>query len=242
MRRRTVFALPLAALAFDGGGARAAPLLEDVVERLLLAELPRLLGPAARYIAKVQGAWPDGSEFKQIAVTGERVAQPANPVIDRLQATLRDVQVDVARQRVDSVGDAQVEVRLRAGDVAGFLRARGWVEGAAVGFTGRNGIVVTGRPALQGATLPALGEVEFRGRLLPQGSQLRLTVDAVRVAGFEATELARAVLEATINPLFDAQAYAAPSQIDDAQVSSDNGDNTMLIRASGSRIQPKPLR
>jgi hypothetical protein len=239
MRRRSIVALPFAVGMLAAHGARAAPLLEDVVERLLLAELPRMLGPAARYTAKVQGAWPDGSEFKQIAVTGERVAQPGNPVLDRLQATLRDVQVDVGRQRVDSIGDAQVEVRLRAGDVAGFLRKQGWVEGAAVGFTGRNGIVVTGQPVMQGYTAPALGIVEFRGRLVPQGSQLRLTVDAVRIAGFEATELTRAVLEGTINPLFDAQAYAAPAQIDDAQVQP---DNTMLIRASGSRLRPTPTR
>jgi hypothetical protein len=239
MQRRSIVAWPFAAWLLATRGAQAAPLLEDVVERLLLAELPRMLGPAARYIAKVQGAWPDGSEFKQIDVSGERVAQPGNPVLDRVQATLRDVQVDVGKQRVDSIANAQVEVRLRAGDVAGFLRKQGWVEGAAVGFTGRNGIVVTGQPVMQGTTAPALGVVEFRGRLVPQGSQLRLTVDSVRVAGFEATELLRAVLEGTINPLFDAQAYAVPSQIDDAQVQP---DNTMLIRASGSRLRPVPAR
>lgn len=238
-RRRAIVAVPLAAWAGTHSRANAAPLLEDVVERLLLAELPRMLGPAARYSAKVQGAWPDGSEFKQIDVAGERVAQPGNPVLDRVQALLRDVQVDVGRQRVDSIANAQVEVRLRAGDVAGFLRKQGWVEGAAVGFIGRNGIVVTGQPVMQGYTAPALGSVEFRGRLLPQGSQLRLTVDAVRIAGFEATELLRAVLEGSINPIFDAQAYAVPSQIDDAQVQP---DNTLLIRASGSRIKPGPLR
>jgi hypothetical protein len=239
MRRRSIVAQPFAFGALATRSAHAAPLLEDVVERLLLAELPRMLGPAARYTAKVQGAWPDGSEFKQIAVIGERIAQPGNPVLDRLQATLLDVQVDVGRQRVDSIGDAQVEVRLRAGDVAGFLRKQGWVEGAAVGFTGRNGIVVTGQPVMQGYTAPALGNVEFRGRLVPRGSQLRLTVDAVRIAGFEATELTRAVLEGTINPLFDAQAHAAPSQIDDAEVQA---DNSMLIRASGSRLRPAPQR
>lgn len=239
MQRRPILAWPFAAGLLAARGARAAPLLEDVVERLLLAELPRVLGPAARYTAKVQGAWPDGSEFRQIDVSGERVAQPGNPVLDRVQATLRDVQIDVGKQRVDSIANAQVEVRLRAGDVAGFLRKQGWVDGAAVGFTGRNGIVVTGQPVMQGYTAPALGVVEFRGRLVPQGSQLRLTVDSVRIAGFEATELTRAVLEGTINPLFDAQAYAVPSQIDDAQVQP---DNTMLIRASGSRIRPNATR
>lgn len=239
MQRRSFVAWPLAAGCLVGRGVQAAPLLEDVVERLLLAELPRVLGPAARYTAKVQGAWPDGSEFRQIDVSGERVAQPGNPVLDRVQATLRDVQVDVGRQRVDSIANAQVEVRLRASDVAGFLRKQGWVDGAAAGFTGRNGIVVTGQPVMQGYTAPALGNVEFRGRLLPQGSQLRLTVDSVRVAGFEATELLRAVLEGTINPLFDAQAYAVPSQIDDAQVQP---DNSLVIRASGSRLKPTASR
>lgn len=219
--------------------AAAAPLLENVVERLLNAELPRMLGPAARYSAKVQGAWPDGSLFKQIDVTGERLARPGNPVVDRLQASLREVEVDVGRQRVDSIGAAQAEVRLRAGDVAAFLQKQGWVDGPAVGFTGRNGIVVTGRPMMAGYMAPALGTAEFRGRLLPQGSQLRLTVDSVRIAGFEATELTRAVLEETINPLFDASAYAAPTQIDSAEVQA---DNTMLIRASGSRLKPAALR
>ena len=78
--------------------------------------------------------------------------------------------------------------------------------------------------------------MEFRGRLLPQGSQLRLTVDAVRIAGFEATELTRSVLEGTINPLFDASAYAAPTRIDSAQVQGD----AMVITASGSRVVPTP--
>ncbi|HEU4458039.1 MAG TPA: hypothetical protein VFR90_02835 [Methylibium sp.] len=231
--RRCVLAwlAALAAPSFAQPGKR----LEDVIEALLAAELPRVIGPAARYTSKVEGAFPDGSQIERVALVGERVARPGNPVLDRFEATLRQVEIDTLRRRVDAIGDAQVEVRLRAGDVAGFLRSQGWVDGAAVGFTGRDGIVVSGRPMMNGYVAPGLGAAEFRGRLLPQGSQLRLAVDAVRIAGFEATEIARAVLEGTINPIVDAQAYAVPARIDDAAVSE---GNVMVVRASGSRVVP----
>lgn len=220
------------------GPAWSAALLEDAVEDLLTAELPGVLGPAARYTAKVIGAWPDGSHFEQVRVVGERVARPGNPVIDRLQADLRDVEVDAPRRRVDAIGDAQISARLRAADLAAFLRRQGWVHDAAVTFSGRDGITVTGRPSLAGlTTVPALGQAEFRGRLLPQASRLLLAVDAVRMAGFEATELTRALLEGTVNPLFDTSAYAVPSRIDAVEVQGD----AMVISASGSGFKPAAL-
>ncbi|MBA3592023.1 LmeA family phospholipid-binding protein [Methylibium sp.] len=230
-RRSTLGFLLLGASGWSSGAA----LLENVVEDLLIAELPRVLGPAARYGAKVIGAWPDGSHFEQVRVVGERVARPGNPVIDRLEADLRDVEVDALRRQVDSIGDAQASAHVRAADLAAFLRRQGWVQGATVTFSGRNGITVTGRPSMAGfTTAPALGNAEFRGRLLPQGSQLRLAVDAVRIAGFEATELTRAVLEGTINPILDTSAYAVPSRIDAVEMQG----GAMVIRASGSGLKP----
>lgn len=235
MRRRAAFGLLIGtwSLAF------AARRLEDVAAQLLEAELPRVLGPAARYVATVGGAWPDGSHFERVEVLGERVARPGNPVIDRLQATLLDVEVDVPRRRVDAIGDARAEVRIRAADLAAFLQQQGWVQEAAVAFEGANRIVVTGRPSMAGyTTVPALGKAEFRGRLLPHGSTLRLTVDAVRIAGFEATELTRGVLEGTINPLFDTSAYAVPSEVDAVEVQGES----LVIQASGSGLKPVPPR
>lgn len=232
IRRRTALGLLMMGSC---GLAFGAKRLEDVAAQLLEAELPRVLGPAARYVATVGGAWPDGSHFERVDVVGERVARPGNPVIDRLTANLVDVEVDVPRRRVDAIGGAQAEVRIRSADLAAFLQQQGWVQEASVAFGGRDGIVVSGRPSMAGyTTAPALGKAEFRGRLVPQGSTLRLTVDAVRIAGFEATELTRGVLEGTINPLFDTAAYAVPSQVDAVQVQGDS----LVIRASGSELKP----
>lgn len=235
-RKRCAGALVVLALLVPCGAVSGAALIEGVVKSLLLAELPRLLGPADRYDAEVLGASDDGSHYDEVRVTGARVARPGNPVIDTLQANLKDVQVDVDRRQLQTIGDARAEVRLRAADLAAFLRRQGWVQGASVTFTGRDSVVVRGRPSVAGlTTAAALGETEFRGRLLPHGSQLRLTVDAVRIAGFEATDLSRGVLEASINPLFDTAAYAVPSHIDSVEV---QGGDTLVIAASGSELRP----
>nr|MBA3589523.1 hypothetical protein [Methylibium sp.] len=48
------------------------------------------------------------------------------------------------------------------------------------------------------------------------------------------TELTRAVLEGTINPILDTSAYAVPSRIDAVEMQG----GAMVISASGSELKP----
>ncbi|MFP5405656.1 MAG: LmeA family phospholipid-binding protein, partial [Gammaproteobacteria bacterium] len=212
--------------------ASCATALDKRAEALIAQALPSALGPAARYDVEVEGARSLGASFARVRAVGTRVDRPDTPVIDRLQADLRNVVVDRETRRLTSIGSARVQAQILAQDLAAWLGDSGWIENARVSLDAPAGIVVTGMPQLAGFPVPGAVAVEFRGRVQARGSQLRLRVDEVRLAGFSAPAFARALLEEVVNPLFDTSSYAVPSMIDTVHV--DGG--ALVVSASGTQV------
>ena len=207
--------------------------LERRVEGLIVEALPQLLGPAERYEAQVQGARGDGARFERVRALGVRVRPERGPVLDRVEAELIDVAVDRAARRISALRDARARLRLQAADLAEYLGRR-WIEAPEVRFGDAGEIVVIGRlrvPRLASTVGPP---AEFRGRLVPRGAQLLLAVETLRLGDRAAPALALGLVEAAINPLFDAAAHPIPARFDRVAAEGD----ALVIEASGSRLPP----
>lgn len=211
--------------------ASCATTLEKRAETLIAQALPSTLGAAARYDVEVEGAQGFGSSFARVHAVGMRVERPGAPVIERLEADLRNVVLDREARRLTSIGSARVQAQILAQDLAAWLLGSGWIENARVSLEAPAGIVVTGMPRVAGFSAPDAA-LEFRGRVQARGSELRLAVDSVRVAGFAAPVFARVLLEEAVNPLFDTSAYAVPSTIDSVRVEG----GALVVSASGTQV------
>jgi len=213
--------------------AACAGQLERRVEGLIVEALPRLFGPAERYEAQVQGARADGSRFERVRALGLRVRPERGPVVDRIEAELIDVVVDRAARRISALRDARASLRLRADDLAEYLGRR-WIEAPQVRFGDAGTIVVTGRLRLPQLAASIGPSAEFRGRLVPRGAQLLLAIEALRLGDRAAPALALGLVEAAINPIFDASEHPVPARFDRVAAEGD----ALVIEASGSRLPP----
>ena len=194
--------------------------------------LPKLIGPADSYQARVSGSNIGADHLASVHISGMRVALARVPVLNLVELNLRDVAFDRQQKRLTSVGEAHGQVKLVAGDLAEYLRLSGWLDRATVRFEPPNRIVATGIPSVAGIPVMSRGESEFQGRLFAQGSQVLLTVDYLRLGSVEATPVVCLVLRAALNPLFDISGYPLPTRIDSVQVR----DGALLILASGSAV------
>ena len=129
-------------------------------------------------------------------------------------------------------------LRIRAGDLADYLRERGWFEDARVVLAAPDRITISGVPKIGGAVIQVRDGAELQGRLVAQGAQLRLAVDAVRIGDLQAPPLVRALLERAVNPLLDAGAYPVAARIDAVAVDGDS----VVIAASGSGLADPVVR
>ena len=226
--------MPLRSLVFLAAllvGA-CTSVLDERAAAALREALARAIGPAASYEVQVSGASLDASRFERVAVVGRRIARERAPVIDRLELELRGVVVDRQEKRLAALGDSRGELRVRAADLAEFVRASGWVDDARVTLAAPDRIRVSGRPRIAGV---ALGEsLEFEARLFGAETQLRVAIERVRIGNASAPALVRAVLEGAVNPLFDAAGHPLPARIDAVEVDGD----ALRIGASGSRLPP----
>jgi hypothetical protein len=207
--------------------------VSERAESSLLVAMPRVLGPADRYEATVRGANTSASHFDLVRVVGVRVQRPKTPVIDRFEATLREVSVDRPNKQVTAIGTAQAVVRVTAADLQSHVERQGWIGQPRVRLLPPDGITVTGllEVPVAGATLSS--SASFTGRLVPSGSRLLIAVDALSLGDRQAPPLLRSWVGAAVNPLFDLSAYAVPSTIDRVSVQ----DDAIRLEASGSRMQ-----
>ncbi|MFP5407179.1 MAG: hypothetical protein ACLGHY_12865, partial [Gammaproteobacteria bacterium] len=134
--------------------ASCATTLDRRAEAVIAQALPSAIGPAARYEVNVEGARGQGSSFARVHAVGIRVERSDAPVMDRLEADLRNVVVDREARRLTSIGSARVQAQILAQDLAGWLGDSGWIENARVSLQPPAGIVVTGIPQLAGFPVP----------------------------------------------------------------------------------------
>ncbi|MGZ8260209.1 MAG: LmeA family phospholipid-binding protein [Caldimonas sp.] len=217
-----------AALALAG----CASVVDERAAAALRDALARAIGPAASYEVQVRGASLDASRFDRVAVVGRRVARERAPVVDRLSFELRGVVVDRENKRLVALADSRGELRVRADDLTEFVRTSGRIEDVRVALAAPDRIRVWGRPRIAGIAVG--GGVEIEGRLAAAGTQLRLTLDRVRIGNASAPPLVRALLEAAVNPLFDGASHPLPARIDAVEADED----ALRIVASGSRLPP----
>jgi len=221
------FATALAALLVGCGDY-----LDSRAEGALREALVRFVGPAASYDVSVTGASLDATRFERVRFVGTRIVRERAPVLDRLELELRGVAIDRQEKRLTALASATAALRIRAGDLADYLQQRGWFDEARVVVAPPDRITIAGVPRIGGAVIQLRDGAELQGRLVAQGAQLRLAIDAVRIGDLQAPPLVRALLERAVNPLVDAGAYPVAARIDAVAVDGD----AVVIAASGSSI------
>jgi hypothetical protein len=226
------------AIALAGSLLACGDYLDARAEGALREALVRVVGPAASYDVSVTGASIDATRFERVRFVGTRVVRERAPVLDRLELELRGVAIDRQEKRLTALAGATAALRIRAGDLADYLRERGWFEDARVALAPPDRITINGVPKIGGAVLQLRDGVELQGRLVAQGAQLRLAVDAVRIGDLQAPPLVRALLERAVNPLIDAGAYPVAARIDAVAVDGDS----VVIAASGSSLADAVVR
>jgi len=210
--------------------------VDQRVEAVIVDALPRAVGPANHYSATVRGASADLSHFGQVHAVGVGVRRPHAPVFERIELDLLDVTVDRNARQITAIGAATVTATLGANDLAAYLGQQPWITEPAVRVEMPATIIVSGRlklPGIEVGILPALAG-EFRGTLAARGSQLRVSIESLRLGKNEAPALARGLIEQAVNPLFDIAHHAVPSRIDRATVEG----QAIVVTASGSQLSP----
>ncbi|MBV9891338.1 MAG: LmeA family phospholipid-binding protein [Rhizobacter sp.] len=213
--------------------AACGSVLDERAASALREALSRAVGPAASYDVEVSGASLDASRFERVQVVGRRVAREHAPIVDRVELELDRAVIDRAQKRLVALADSRGELRVRADDLTAFLRASRWIDAPSVALAAPDRLRVVGRPRLAGVAV-AGGDIEIDGRLVAAGAELRLALDGIRVGNATASPLVRSLVEAAVNPLFDASAHPLPARIDAVDVDA----QSVRIRASGSRLPP----
>lgn len=231
-------ALLAGVLASAGLLSACASFVESRAESVLLEAMPRVIGPADRYVATVQGVNADASHIDGVLVVGDHVRRLRMPVIDRFNVDLRDVSVDRLNKQLTGIGAAQAGVRIKGADLTAYLQQQSWIAEPSVQLQPPDSVLVSGLLRVPGLSLATSAPAAFRVRLIPDGPRLLVAVDSLAVGSREAPSLLRSLAATAINPLFDLSAYAVPSSIDRVSVEAD----TIVMEASGSRLKVAPPR
>ena len=210
-----------------------ASMVDSRFEQIIGAELPRVVGPAARYEVNVAGARVNGeiADLKQVRALGERVARERSPVLDRVEVTMADVVVNRAEKRLLSLRAADANVRVLPSDIAAFLDAKPGLDNVTVALQPPYEMTVETQFAVAGFALPRFARSKVRGRLVVSGGTLIMEVADLRIAGYPTGTIPAIVLETLINPIVDLSALPAPSRVTSVQVTPD----AVLLTASGTQ-------
>ena len=206
--------------------------MDSRIERIIGAELPRVVGPAARYEVNVQGTRVDGeiADLRQVRAVGDRVARDNTPVLDRIEVTLADVVVDRKEKRLLGLGAADARVRVLPSDIAAFLDAKQGFDNVSVTLQPPYEMTVEAQFAIAGFVLPRFARTKVRGRLVTTDGNLIMEIADLRIAGFPTGTIPAIVLEKLINPLVDLSTLPAPTRVTAVEVTQD----AVLLTASGS--------
>ncbi len=211
-----------------------ATVVDKRVEQLIAAELPRVVGPAARYDVNVDGARETGEiiDIRRVRIVGERVERAGSPVLKRIDVTMIDLVVDRKEKRLRSLGTADASALLLPADIAAFLDARPGLDNVQVALFPPSEISIETQFALAGFALPRSTRARVRGRLIASDGRLVMEIIDLRVAGFPVGTIPSIVVEKLVNPLVDLSAMPATTRISSVQVMPD----AVLLKGSGSLI------
>ena len=235
MRRRrysATTAATLVGLALCLSGC--ATVLDTRMEQLIAAELPRVIGAAARYDVNVDSARETDQfiDIRRVHIAGERVERVGAPVLERIDVTLIDLVVDRRDKRLQSLGTADASALLLPADIAAFLDARPGLDNVQVALFPPSEISIETSFAIAGFALPRFTGVRIRGRLIATDGRLIMEVIDLRVAGFPVGTIPSFVAEKLLNPLVDLSGMPAPARVTSVQVMPD----AVLLKATSSLI------
>ena len=211
-----------------------ATVVDTRVEQLIAAELPRVIGAAARYDVNVDGARETGEiiDIRRVRIVGERVERAGSPVLERIDVTMIDLVVDRKEKRLQSLGTADASALLLPADIAAFLDTRPGLDNVQVALFPPSEITIETQFALGGFALPRSTGARIRGRLLASDGRLIMEIIDLRVAGFPVGTIPSIVAEKLMNPLVDLSAMPAKARVTSVQVMPD----AVLLKASSNLI------
>lgn len=212
--------------------AGCATVVDTRVEQLIAAELPRIVGAAARYDVNVDGARETGEiiDIRRVRIVGERIARAGSPVIERIDVTMIDLVVNRNEKRLQSLGSADATALLLPADIAAFLDTRPGLDNVQVALFAPSEITIETQFAIAGFALPRFTNARIRGRLIASDGRLVMEIIDLRVAGFPVGTIPSIVVEKLMNPLVDLSAMPATTRITSVQVMPD----AVLLKGSSS--------
>lgn len=214
--------------------AGCATVVDTRIEQLIAAELPRVIGAAARYDVNVDGARETGEiiDIRRVHIVGERVARAGSPVLERIDAVMIDLVVNRKEKRMQSLGAADASALLLPSDMAAFLDSRPGLDNVQVALFPPSDITIEAQFAIAGFAFPRATGAKIRGRLIVSDGRLVMEIIDLRVAGFPVGTIPSIVAEKLINPLVDLSALPGKARVISVQVMPD----AVLLKASGSLI------
>jgi hypothetical protein len=211
-----------------------ATIADTRVQQLIAAELPRVMGAAARYDVNVTGARETGEviDIRRVRIVGARVERAGAPILDRIDVTMIDLVVDRKEKRLQSLGTADASALLLPADIAAFLDSRPGLDNVQVTLFPPYEISIETQFALGGFALPRSAGARIRGRLLASDGRLIMEIIDLRVAGFPVGTIPIIVAEKLMNPLVDLSAAPAKARVTSVQVMRD----AVVLTASSDSI------
>ncbi len=215
MRRRSCCLLQIilivaiaAFAAYQWAGAVARHRIEDAVAQ----RLPGKLGPAKDYKVTASGSLLQiaRGELSALTIHGDEVCLRNGLTLQSLDATVRDVSVDVRKSGIRSMGKAEFAASLNQPQLKSYF-ARNHPDIADADMTLHDGYVtLSARPSVSGF------EVRVNAEATPEirdGRKLVLTVKKVTAGGIGTTDLAREYLQDKLGPLIDTKEWGFDAQL-----------------------------
>ena len=199
-RRVFVILVPaVAATLLAGCGSRS---LRASIERAILPELPKLIGPADHYEVRADaGFWGlANGRLGGLEITGKNVLIDGKFLVDDLLLTLNGIKFDAAAGTLESVRETAAQVTIQESSIISYVKRKNpSLEGLQITISD-DSVAVKVRPEVLHLSAPveAIGSLRIKG-----GNQVCFVPKWVTIGGVE-MPLAMAQLAAKqFNPILD---------------------------------------
>lgn len=188
-----------------------------MAERAVADYARRVIGPADSYRVHIdrRGTSLRRGKISRLVVEGIRVRSSAGLVVNRAEAELYDVQVDVKSRNVVSVGRSMVVGEVLEEDANAYVAQRPDVLRRARFEFLEDRMAVIVEPQVVGLTVPI--RLEGQPRLGEEG-EILFEADMLRVARLNVPRFLVRLIERRINPVFRVDELGLPLVLDDVRV------------------------